>query len=66
MRWYENKPKPSYVALSVSLFLLMVCALLAVVIIVQRVQIYILQKDVQVLEFQIEEENCWYEGDIPI
>lgn len=54
------------VALSVSLFLLMVCALLAVVIIVQRVQIYILQKDVQVLEFQIEEENCWYEGDIPI
>ena len=44
-----------------TLFLMMLAVGFGVVIFVQRVQIYILEKDIQRLELPLEDENFWYE-----
>lgn len=44
-----------------ALFLLAVIAGFATVMTVQRVQLYVLQKDIERLELLLEEDNCWYE-----
>lgn len=51
--------KPASIWLA--LFVLAMAAGFAVVTFVQRVQIYVLQKDIERLEVAVEQENCWYE-----
>lgn len=55
------KMKPISVWLAV--LLLAVIAGLAIVVFVQRVQLYVIQHDVERLEISLEEDNCWYEED---
>jgi cell division protein FtsL len=54
-----RKPVPTWLFI----FVLVMAASFAVLLFVQRVQLYILQRDIQRLEEMMDEDDCWSETD---